>query len=342
MVSKRLAFALTVGIGVCALFYILVLSPISPQGLSTGSDAVPIYKYNSIPLRFAKGDVRIQARKGYIAYVGSVEKGMVKGQGKLYSEGGDLIYEGEFDQNMFNGVGRLYYPTNELKYEGEFADNLYQGQGRQYRAAGSLEYRGEFLQGMRNGQGQLINASGVQIFSGTFQMDNILYTQLIGKSTAEIAQMYTGSQNVYFHFSEYCVEMREIGAVYSVDSDQNTLEAEWIVKNVIVLADEITVGSEKLNEINQLSAFFGAPDYFGEAWVNLTEAVAVNLLEGYPELSKVEMRRTSTFDNVFDVNYYDWDYSLYIFAYKMDGLMYTFYCTAANSQSFFMYSITTD
>jgi hypothetical protein len=340
MVSKRLAFALIVAIGILSIYYILVLSPIAPRGSDAGAASLPIYKYNSIPLRFVRGDVRIRARSGYIAYEGAVERGQVKGPGRLYSSTGTLIYDGEFDKNMYNGSGRLYFPSEELNYEGDFSDNLFHGTGRQYRMSGSLEYDGNFIRGIRHGQGQLYNASGVRIYDGIFQMGRILYSELIGKTTAEIANMYTGAQNVYFLASDYCVEMHEINAVYSVYGGQDNLEADWIVSSIIVLEDTIYMGGQDISEINRLTEYFGTPDYYGEVWIGLSEAVAISLIGNSNIIPAVEMQKTAIFDDVFEVNSYDRNFSLYIFAYKSDGLLYTFYCLTAGAADFFMYSIT--
>jgi hypothetical protein len=342
LVSKRLAFALIIVIGGLSIYYILVLSPLSPMATDRGADSIPIYKYNSIPLRLVSGDVRIRAHRGYVAYVGAVERGQVKGQGQLFAEDGSLVYEGEFDRNMYNGLGRLYYPTGGMKYEGEFADNLYHGNGREFRLAGSLEFIGEFLHGMRHGQGQLYNASGVQIYEGTFHWGQLLYSELLGKPTSEIAQMYTGLQNVYSFDTDFCVELLEIGAVYSIDGSQNTLEAEWTVKNIIVLSDTISIGNEVFDDINMLSMFFGTPDYSGALWVNLAEAVAINLLNDRDTALPVSMEKSAVFDNVFNVTDFDMDYNLYVFSYRNDGLLYTFYCTSASAREFFMYSIEVD
>jgi hypothetical protein len=342
LISKRLAFALIIVIGGLSIYYILVLSPLSPMATDRGAESIPIYKYNSIPLRLVSGDVRIRARRGYVAYIGTVERGQVKGHGQLFAEDGSLIYEGEFDRNMYNGFGRLYYPTGGLQYEGDFTDNLYHGDGREFRLAGSLEFTGEFLHNMRHGQGQLFNASGVQIFDGTFHWGQLLYSELLGKPTSEIAQMYTGMQNVYSFDTDFCVELLEIGAVYSIDGSQNNLEAEWMVKNIIVLSDTISVGNEVFDDINQISLFFGAPDYYGALWVNLAEAVAINLLNDRDIVFPVAMDKTAVFDDVFEVSDFDMDYSLFIYSYRKDGLLYTFYCTSAGARDFFMYSITVD
>ncbi|MCL2035980.1 MAG: hypothetical protein FWG83_01155 [Oscillospiraceae bacterium] len=341
LVSKRLAFALTVIVGILSIFYIFVLSPIAPRGDWFGGGGIPTYKYNSIPLRFAKGEVRIVARSGYVAYVGEVSKGQVKGQGKLFDHNGGIVYEGEFARNMYNGQGKFYYSTGELRYEGDFVDNLYHGNGKQYRLAGSLEYNGEFHRGEWNGQGMLYNPAATLIYSGTFQRGNILYSELIGKTTSEISIMYTGRQNVYSEADDYCVEMPEINAVYEVDGGQDALEADWSVKKVMVLEGSIWLGSHNLATISQLTDFFGAPDYFGETWVTLGEAAAINLI-GDNIIGDVDMTMTAIFDNVFNVSDYDRDFSVYIFAYKLDGLLYTFYCTGSASQNFFMYAITSD
>ncbi|MDR1674700.1 MAG: hypothetical protein LBR54_04540 [Oscillospiraceae bacterium] len=337
LVSKRLAFAVIICLGALSVMYIFLLSPAAPgKGMNTG---LPVYSYRSIPLRFVKGEVRIKARSGYIAYSGAVDGGVVRGQGKLFARDGTVVYEGMFDNNMYNGKGKFYYPTGELRYDGDFADNLYQGAGKEYRKSGSLWYDGEFIAGLRSGAGMLYNPSGTLIYTGAFREGEIVYSQLLGKAASDVAAMYTGMRKVYYSDTEYCVELSEIDAMYSADAQQDSLDAELTVNNVTVIRDSIFIGSKQLRDIDSITAYFGTPDYHGEALVNLTEAAATVFINDENKVPPVRMNKTADFDDVFNVTGYDKNYSVYVFAYKVDGLMYTFYCTSSASQNFFMYSI---
>ena len=341
LVSKRLAFALVVVVGIlCGVYLYMTL----PKGFFTGTGAtVRTYRYNAIPLKFYSGTVRILAADGHLAYEGQVKDAHCAGQGTLYNKEGGKVYEGAFADDMYNGEGTLYYPEGMVRYQGSFLNNLFQGQGSYYRSSGAVEYVGEHESGHRNGQGVLYNAAANPIFTGTFQMDEILYSQFLDKATSEVSQMYTGKTQVYSSSSEYAVSMDEIGAVYAATDGSNTLDGEWTVGSIYVLSDRLPIEGETLTTINQLSAHFGQPDYYGVSWVDLPEAVAINLLaqEDPLQLGEVSLTTSSEFDGVYTVSGYDQDFQVYIYTYLQDGLLYTFYTTGSASEHFVMYSIQT-
>ena len=341
LVSKRLAFALVIILGIlCAVYLYTAL----PKGFFTGTGStVRTYRYNAIPLKFYSGSVRILAADGHLAYEGQVSDAHCVGQGTLYNKEGGKVYEGAFADDMYNGEGTLYYPEGTVQYQGNFLNNLFQGHGSYYSPNGSVEYVGEHESGHRNGEGTLYNAAANPIFTGTFQMDEIVYSQFLDKSTSAVSQMYTGKTQVYSSSNEYAVSMDEINAVYSANDGSNSLDGEWTVNSIYVLSDSLPVEGETLTTINQLSARFGQPDYYGVSWVNLPEAVAVNLLAQSDDmlLGQVSLTTTSAFDGVYTVSSYDQDFQVYIYTYLQDGLLYTFYTTGSGSENFVMYSIET-
>ena len=342
LVSKRLAFALIFCLGLVSVFYIFIMSPAASSG-SEGTPQIRTYKYNSLPLKFYNGQVKILAAGGYVAYVGEVGDGSAVGKGSLYRSDGSLLYEGQFDSSMYNGTGNLYFPDGTLLYQGEFVNNLYQGQGSLYRPSGTLEYTGAFLSGMKSGSGILYNSGGNPIFSGNFLADHLIFSEFLGKTTAEASTMYTGSAGVYSGNDEYCVSMDEINAVYAAKNGENSLTTDWQVDTVLVLEDNFPVPGKSLSSINELTNYFGEPDYLGETWPSLLEAVGISKLSetdgaAFPPIS---MTASDTFDNVHQVSSYDKDYQLYIYVYKADGLVYTFYCDSSTSD-FSMYAISQD
>lgn len=114
LVSKRLAFALVVALGVASLLY---LSAMFPNDLLQGG-GIPTYGYRSIPLKFYTGTVNILAKGGYVAYTGQVDGGVASGKGTLYAADGSTVYDGEFANSMYNGEGTLYYPNGSPQYAG--------------------------------------------------------------------------------------------------------------------------------------------------------------------------------------------------------------------------------
>lgn len=340
MVSKRLAFAVVVVLGiVCAVFIFANIPARSSE--KDGENNLPTYKYNSLPLKFHEGNVNILAHDGHLAYTGPVADGMVKGTGTLFDKDGGTVYTGEFDKNLFNGTGQLFYPEGVLEYQGQFADNLFHGIGSYYRFSGTVEYEGEYVLGKRSGLGTLYNGAGTQVFTGSFRNDEIVFSELLDKTTEELSEMYTGSSDIYTYRNEFCVTMGDINAAYSAHDGSNTLDGNWSVGTVYVLSPSVSIGNENFTSIEQLTQLMGAADYFGTAWINLGEAVCINNLvaAGNETVAEVSISTTAELDEVFTVNSYDTGYTVYIYSFVYDGLVYTFYCPEAGANQFLMYSI---
>lgn len=342
LVSKRLAFAAVVVLGVLCAFYLYLTLP---KGFFSGNTATTIrtYRYNAIPLKFYSGTVRILAADGHLAYVGEVKGAHCAGSGTLYDAQGGKVYEGAFDGDMYNGEGTLYYPEGAVRYQGSFKNNLFQGKGSYYRPNGTVEYVGDHDSGRRNGQGELYDAAANPIFSGAFQMDAIVYSQFLDKPTTEAARMYTGKTGVYTSGREYAVTMDQIGAVYSAADGSQSLDGGFTVDGVYVLSGDFPVEGGVLTTVNQLTAYFGDPDYYGVSWAGLPEAAAIGLLSQTQPglLEPVSMTASADFDGVYTVSRYDQDYRTYIYTYLRDGLLYTFYTAGAGQERFVMYAIET-
>ena len=338
LVSKRLAFALLVAFGViCALY----ISKNIPAKNTSATKAIPVYHYNSTALKFKKGEVSILARDGHLAYTGAVSKGAVNGAGVLYTKKGTKLYEGDFVSNQYSGTGKLYYPDGSLQYEGEFAQNLFQGKGKYYFQSGAMQYDGEYLSGRRNGAGILYNSAASKIFTGNFRDDEIVYSDLLDKSTSDVSSMYSGSTSVYSTADEYCVTLDEIGAAYAATNGETSLDGNWKVQQLYVLSGKLTIGGEDYKTVAAVKKALGAPDYFGDAYVDLPEAVCINKLisGGNEELESVNISSTSELDGVYTVGAYDRNRTVYIYSFVKDGLVYTLYCASKNAQTFLMYAI---
>jgi antitoxin component YwqK of YwqJK toxin-antitoxin module len=340
LVSKKLAYTLVVLIGIASLYYVLVLSPAAVLNKDTaGNASLPVYKYNSLAIRFFEGDCRVKARDGHIAYEGAINNGEAKGAGRLFERDGTLIYDGAFDQNMYNGEGRLYYYGGELNYEGGFRNNLMNGEGKLYSDSGSLVYEGEFLKNMKNGVGTLYNAAATEIYKGNFVLDHIPYEEFVGKTTEETAGMYLGRQTIYASEAEFAVSMDEIDAVVQSTNGEDDLEGEGSISSITVLKDEFFFGGKSYEDISELIAYFGDPDYAGFTYCTLTDAVAINRLPNKNLMPSVSIDTQGLFNNVHQVDDYDRNVEVYIYAFKKDNAMYTFYCTDTGEKTFFMYQI---
>lgn len=338
LVSKKLAYAVVVVIGVLSMIYLVsIRSMYLPQKQEGG---IKTYDYNDVMLRFARGNVRILGKSGYLAYEGEVEKGGVTGYGNLYGVDGTLLYQGNFEQNQYEGSGVQYYPDGTMHYKGNFSGNLYEGTGKLYRENGTLAYDGEFARGMKEGTGKLYAAGDKPVYEGSFSRDQLVYSALLGKTTAEVAQAYSGSRVIYRNDNEFTVLMPDIQALYVGVTDEESLEDEVMVDSVYVLKDTITLGNRQCTTINELREVFGDEVYDGNSIVTLPEAVAINTLNQQKQTmnGSVEMETTDEYTDVITVNGIQEDYPVYLYSFRKDGLLYTFVCNDKND-TFSFYSI---
>ena len=338
LVSKKLAYAILVVIGVLSMIYLVsIRSMYLPQ---KQTDGIKTYDYDDMMLRFAKGTVRIRGKSGYIAYQGDVERGGVNGYGNLYGVDGTLLYQGDFVNNEYEGNGTQYYPDGTMHYKGYFSGNLYEGTGKLYRENGSLAYEGEFARGMKEGIGKLYGAGDKPVYEGSFSQDQLVYSAMLGKSTAEVAQNYKGERIIYQDDIEFSVLMPDISALYVGVTDEENLEDTVMVDSIYVLKNTITFGKNECSTIADLRNVFGTEVYDGNSIVTLPEAVAINYLNKQKQTlnGSVELETTEEFTNVFTVDGIQDDYPVYLYSFRKDGLLYTFVCGDRNG-TFAFYSI---
>lgn len=335
LVSKRLAFAAAVVITTVCILYLVNLNLI--RGISTSGTQISKYSYDSLFLRFVDGMVQITGEDGYLAYEGEVEKGYVTGNGKLYNRDGVMIYQGQFQKNCYEGTGTQYYADGVLQYQGEFSSNLYEGTGKLYRETGSLRYNGEFSQGMLEGEGVLFDEGNNVVFQGNFSRNHIVYSDFLGKTTSEVAKVYTGKRDLYEDEEYFVVAMKDIDAVYVGAQDTNALDSSITVDTVYVLESTFPVGTEQLDTIGQLRDYFGTEDYEGQSLVTMPEAVCYGYLTQGNGAYNLEMEYV--YDDYRKVTGYADDAEVSLISFEKDGLIYTF-VSGEQGEGFSFYSIT--
>lgn len=323
MISKRLAFAALVVVGVLSIYYLLsinnVFSTVQTEGIKT-------YSYNSIQLRFASGKVRIKGKSGYLAYEGDVDKGTVTGFGTLYNPRGNVVYQGNFEKNMYQGSGVCFYDDGAMQYSGNFTENLFDGFGKLYRENGSLAYEGEFFLGKKEGTGVLYDTGSNQIYSGSFSQDELLYSELLGKKVSEVSQIYTGRRVLYENDEDFAVVLEDIDAMYLGQDNSQTLDDERTVEEVIVLKDSFTTGGTARTSIADLRQYFGVERYEGNSDVTMPEAVAFNRLAASRGGNVIEMNTSPVYDDYIQIDDWDDSFAVYLYSFEKDGLVYTFVC----------------
>ncbi len=339
LVSKRLAYLIVVIIGIVSVSF---LYRNKENFFGTEDDSIKSYSYSSVLLRFAKGDVRIKGKGGYLAYEGNVEKGKVTGKGKLYNHDENILYDGEFDYNEYNGRGTLYYPTGTVNYTGDFVDNKFDGEGTLYRDSGNVWYSGGFKNGMMDGTGSLYNISGSQIYTGAFAADSLVYSALIGKTTEEISNAYTGSRTLFEGDDFFNVYMEDIDAIYEGVTNEDALDDAVKVRAVYVLQDYFKTGRSELRTIDDLRSYFGTPLYAGESNMTQSEALAISQIRkttGDKYFGDPELMTSRVFDDDYKIDGYKNYGEVYIESYMYGGATYTFVFGGKSDDNFGFYYI---
>jgi len=328
MVSKKLAYAIIVIIGVLSIWYIGASTKVfSSFGASGG---LRTYDYNSILLRFAKNRVRIKGKSGYIAYIGNVEKGYVTGQGELYSPENVLLYNGTFEKNKYEGSGIQYYDDGIMHYTGNFHENVYEGNGRLFREDGSLEYDGAFVAGMKEGEGRLYDSGSNEIYEGSFTSDDIVYSDLLGKNAANIKEMYFGKQILYESGENLdegtAMHLKDIGVICQMISDGGAADDTEKTDAVYVLSNTFKVGKATASNLDGLKKILGTPEYEGNSDVIFPEVMAINVLNDgkYAFDGPVSVSSEANFSDDIFINDYDNDYKVYVYSFRKGDLIYSF------------------
>lgn len=325
MVSKRLVSMVIFLMGIIGLYYLFVVQmPVFRKG----AGGVKTYDYDSVILRFTNGAVKINAKSGYIAYVGEVSKGRANGQGTLYTPRGTVRYEGAFQDNTYHGTGKLYGENENLIYNGEFVRNLYQGQGTLYRDNGTKEYEGEFNKGVKSGNGILYDSGSNQIYEGSFVMDSINYCELLGKTTAEVSEMYSGQRVMYYKDTEFVVDMKDIEAYYAGDSGINSLDGEVLINRIYIHDNRCIIDGKRVDSISAATELMGEPGFEGKSYMNLQEAVVLE------QLTEVDY----TFEDAVEITDYEKNQELFLTMFEYNEIQYTFY-SIEKSNEFIMYSM---
>ena len=334
MVSKKLAYAIVIVVGILSIWYIGANTKIFSSFTKNGG--MRTYDYNSVLLRLANDRVRIRGKSGYLAYEGEVSKGYVTGKGSLYSSDKVLLYNGNFEKNKYEGDGTQYYDSGVMHYTGSFHENLYEGSGKLYRKDWTEEYIGEFLRGMKEGKGTLYDTGSKQIYTGSFSADDIVYSEMLGKNAEEIRQLYMGKQILYEPTEDVgdmsVVIMQDIGAMYVGVSDGSASDDAEKAESIYVLKGTFRSGVQEANTIEEVAGILGDPVYEGNSAALLPEAVAINTLNRreYTLNGSVDMDTTVNYSDDIVVNDFQRDYGIYIYSFQRGSLIYSFVCKGRN------------
>lgn len=225
-----------------------------------------------------------------------------KGKAGIRAASGYIAYIGDVAGGTANGEGILYYENGAAAYEGNFSDGMYHGSGKQYDTGANLIYEGNFIR------------------------NQVVYEELVGKETSEVAGKYHGEQQLYNWEQIMCVYMPGIEAVYYAASQEEALKEEWITQGIYVLRQDFLAGEEVLHTMTELESYFGPPEYTGATAAEFQDTVVAWIwksLQGESSEPKLEMEETLR--NVYQVTEFEQKYELMISTFVKDGYLYTFF-----------------
>ena len=367
LISRRFAIFIIIVMGLLVFFYYAKVSNIRLFG--NGSDGIRVYDYDAIALRFVSGNVKIRSKQGDIAYIGKVSDGMANGKGRLFYPDGTVMYEGDFKDSEYDGTGNkyysdgvlmykggfkagkydgqgdLYYPSGMINYDGEFFDGMANGEGTMYRENGSRMYSGEFRDGLADGQDSFYDGSDNLVYSGSYSKGRVVYSELLGDDSQEIAKHHMGTKKIYYNADFFMVYMEGMDAYYAGETVGSTLSDSVIADSIYVIQDECAIGGTVCHTIEDVVNVLGHPDYEGNTNLNIVEAVCVSQSDKLADMLGCQV--DVTWEHYTNDVYYvlslfgDEDMRgvyIYMFEDESSGIQYTFYCSDKNS-GFGMYLI---
>ncbi len=240
-----------------------------------------------------------------------------KGKAGIRTASGYIAYIGEIAGGTANGEGTLYYENGVAVYEGEFSDGMYQGSGKLYDTGANLVYEGNFIR------------------------NQVVYEELVGKETSNVAEKYYGEQKLYGREQNLCVYMPGIEAAYYTEKEEDTLEEEWTTQGIYVFQQEFMAGDEVLYTMPELESYFGIPEYAGTTTAEFQDVIALWLWNGLLDEEKGDLpilETEETLKNVYNVTDFERQYELVISTFIKDGYLYTFF-TDTEGEHFYFYLI---
>lgn len=237
------------------------------------------------------------------------------GKAGIRAASGYIAYIGDVAGGTANGEGTLYYENGAAAYEGNFSDGMYHGSGKQYDTGANLVYEGNFIR------------------------NQVVYEELVGKETSEVAGKYHGEQQLYSWGQIVCVYMPGIEAAYYAKSQEEALDEEWAAQGIYVFRQDFPAGDDALHTMAELESCFGTPEYTGTTVAEFQDAVADWIWKKHQdESSELKIEMKETLKNVYQATEFEQKYELMISTFLKDGYLYTFF-TDEKGEDFNFYLI---
>lgn len=167
-----------------------------------------------------------------------------------------------------------------------------------------------------------------------------MYAQLLNKTAEEINKIYTGKQRIYTWNENTIIELEDLAAFYVPKKKENSLEEEARSGMVYVIQDVFVFGNKRIDSLSSLKELLGEPQYEGNTYINMYDAVAVKRCMDYGETITIdfELEYSEIYEEYVQVESFNKEALMYMYMYEIDGINYSF-LTEGYSDKFVMYTI---
>ena len=111
--------------------------------------------------------------------------------------------------------------------------------------------------------------------------------------------------------------------MYRIDQMQTSVEDEPVISQVYVLNSELIYGQTVISSLDDLTKVMGEPEFQGNTYITLPEAVAVELInqKGNPLNIDTQLETAAVYDEVQTVKSYRTMSEIYLYVYQTDDLI---------------------
>ena len=185
-----------------------------------------------------------------------------------------------------------------------------------------------------------------RILKAFFSQDEVLYSALLGKTSSDMAQAYTGKRKLYVDNVERVRVCEDIDVMTEEILSEDSIDSEATVQAVYVLNNSIRIGGKRYQAFEDLGEAFGEPTYTGESFATLPELLVINRLNDASDVDVLsgpaDITETDLFKEYTQIEGHQEDYEVWLHSYEKDGLVYNFVSSKSDEEFIFYYIMTND
>ncbi|MBP0979345.1 MAG: hypothetical protein J6C55_01710 [Oscillospiraceae bacterium] len=346
MISKKIVHFVFIVLSILAALYLIFTVPEKISQYYSNKEDNKIYTkyYNSRSLKNYSGVAAVLSKKSEARYVGDVFEGVAQGKGVLYDKKSRILYDGDFVNNEYTGEGILYYKDGHPKYIGNFQSNKFSGVGKLYYDNHKLCYDGNFIEGLKNGEGVLCNKHGLEIFKGLFSDDRPSIEKYLSTQSVFLKDNFLETGLIYSCNNTTCIIYENLGVMIVLNNQDGLLNDGSVVEKIYILNNKYFLNEPKIkrDELDKkIDKIDGVKNCTGYTQVLFYEMSAIDYLRSlddslYQNFSDYGFSRK--YSDVLESDNNKSSDKIYIQAYNINDLEYTFYFVAPD-QEYVFYSI---